>query len=226
MRDRMQQAFTCPVCGSQNAIGQQFCGTCGAALFGGTQYYEWPPMHILALDQRSKLILGFRFRGGSAIVLPAITTDGKLSMVPAGNDEAVFRKLQTRVRDFIKSEYGDCLTHTCSWLSMMVEQTPQHKEYRVFYVWNVSGSLQKVPEMDWVYESLAKLKVQHDTYWNQVEQFLSREPQKSWINNLITHLKVQHNWAEYVARRLSQPGMDYQGQWTDEVWVSGKLERL
>jgi len=25
----MQQSFPCPACGSQNAIGQQFCGTCG-----------------------------------------------------------------------------------------------------------------------------------------------------------------------------------------------------
>jgi hypothetical protein len=96
----MQQAFTCPNCGAQNLTGQQFCGSCGTGLFGGTQHYEWPPMHILALDQRSKLILGFKLRHGSTVVLPAITTDGKLLMLPSGNTK-LFRDFQRRVRDHI-----------------------------------------------------------------------------------------------------------------------------
>ena len=34
----MQESFPCPVCGLQNAIGQQFCGTCGASLIIGCPY--------------------------------------------------------------------------------------------------------------------------------------------------------------------------------------------
>lgn len=221
----MQQTFTCPKCGAQNLVGQQFCGSCGAGLFGGTQHYEWPPLHILSLDQHSKLVLGFKLRRGSTVVLPAITTDGKLSMLVAGNTTQ-FRDLQRRVRGHIKSEYADCQTHVCFFLSVLVRDNPKFNDPAALCVWNVSGSPLKLPEMDYFHDSLSRLKVFPDPYWDQLEQFFNNEPQKSWINNLITHLKRENDWANYVARTLSQLGFDYRGRWTDDVWVTGELERL
>lgn len=221
----MQQAFTCPKCGGQNSAGQQFCGSCGAGLFGGTQHSEWPPLHMLALDQHSKLILGFKLRHGSTVVLPAITTDGKLLMLPSGNTK-LFRDLQRKVCGHIKSEYADCETCVCFCLSVLVQDNPKFNTPVVLCVWNVSGSPLKLPEMDYFYDSLNRVKVFADPYWCQLEQFFGSEPQKSWINNLIMHLKKEYDWADYVARTLLQAGFDYTGRWTDEVWVTGELERL
>jgi len=221
----MQQWYQCPKCGALVAPSQNFCGACGAGLFGGTQHHEWPPLHILSLNQQSKLILGFRPKNGRIIVLPAITTDGKLSMLPAGYEEQ-FCDLQGRVRGHINSEYNDCQTHICLYLSVVVKDSPKFDAPTVLRVWNVSGSLTKVPELDYFYDSMSKVKVFLDPYWLQLEQFFGSEPQKSWINNLITHLKKECDWANYVARTLSQSGFDYTGRWTDEVWVSGVLQRL
>jgi hypothetical protein len=221
----MQQTFICPKCGGRNFADQQFCGSCGAGLFGGTKNYEWPPLHILALDQSSKLIVGFRIRSRSTVVLPAITTDGKLSMIPGG-DAKLFHDLQKRVRDHINSEYSDCQTHVCFCLNLLVQNNPKFDVPTVLCVWNASGSPLKIPEMDYFYDTLSGVKMFADNYWHQLEQFFNNEPQKSWINNLIMHLKKENDWANYVAKKLSQYGFDYTGKWTDEVWVSGELERL
>jgi len=222
----MRQSGNCPKCGRQNATGQPFCESCGAGLFGGTEHYEWPPLHILALDQQSKLILGFKLKSGSLVVLPAITTDGKLSMLAAGY-ETHFRDLQERVRNHIKMVYADCQSHVCFCLSVLVEDNPKFNGLAVFHVWNVAGNLRRSPEMDYFHDSMSRVvKVVADPYWGELEQFFSSEPQRSWINNLVTDLKRGYDWSDYVARRLSEKGFDYRGKWTDDVWVNDELERL
>jgi len=221
----VQQTFTCPKCGVQNLIGYQFCGSCGAAMFGGTQHYEWPPLHILALDQKSKFILGFKLRRGSTVISPALTADGRLSTVPVG-DVAQFRDFQKHVRNDIMRKYANCQTHFCFGLSLIVEQNPKFNDPAVLPIWNVSGSTQKFPEMDYFHDSLSRLNMFPDPYWDELEQFFKREPQKSWINNLIANLKRGHDYDDYVATALSQLGFDYSGHWTDEVVVVGELERF
>jgi hypothetical protein len=109
----------------------------------------------------------------------------------------------------------------------MVEDNPKFTGPAVFNVWDVSGSLLELPEMDHFHDSMSKVvKVVADPYWGELEQFFSSEPQRSWINNLVAHLKREYEWSDYVARRLSELGFDYRGKWTDEVWVVGELERL
>jgi len=41
----MQQKMICPRCGGQNPVGQQFCGTCGARLFGPQQTQGSQPIY-------------------------------------------------------------------------------------------------------------------------------------------------------------------------------------
>ena len=67
----VQQAVTCPSCGSPNAAGQQFCTSCGAKLsLGGPQAKQAPDAAVLTkeeatLPQRTRR---YTILGASAII--------------------------------------------------------------------------------------------------------------------------------------------------------------
>lgn len=214
----------CPYCGSPGT-GRYFCVTCGKRLFGATPADEWPPMYVLALDPQNKVPVGFTVKSSSVVVIPGIAEDGRLSLLGAG-DRHQFRELQKHISEDIDRMYSDCKTHTCVGVSVAALDRSEVKPHAWAIICEVSGSLQAVPEIHILYDSLAKLRVPHDEYWTQVENYFASEPRRSFLNTLITHLKQELKWREYVEKSLVLLGIAHLDRVTGEVWTVGKLERV
>jgi hypothetical protein len=214
----------CPYCGSPGT-GGFFCATCGRRLSGATPADEWPPMCVLALDPQNKVPVGFIVESSRLVVIPGIAEDGRLALLGTG-DKHQFRELQKHISEDINRRYSDCKTHTLVGVSVAALDRSEVKPHAWAIICELSGSLQTIPEIHILYDSLAKLRVPNDEYWNQVENFFTSEPRRSFINTLITHLKKELNWREYVERNLVALGLAHLDRVTGEVWTVEKLKRV
>jgi len=183
----------CPYCGSP-CTGSYFCAVCGKRLSGAPPQDEGPLMHILALDQCTGHVVGLASPHSPVVMLPAITTDGRLSMLDGGsmND---FNRFQHAVIRKIKKLNKDYKSFVC--VATCITSMDKMGKAGCL-VWDIVGSFSQVSEMQTVHDLLAELRVSGDEYWTKVENFFSTEPQKSFINALITHLMKEINWSWYV----------------------------
>jgi len=164
---------------------------------------ESPSMHIIALDPTTKEVVGVVARGHEdAVSVPAITTDGRISFLPAGNMED-FAKLQQAVSDRMTKQHPT-LTSATNVAVVAVNISPNLEESSTYscFIFEVLGSTEPMPELEHIYYLLTRLREVGDKHWNEVKDFLSSEPRKSWINNVIEIWKQKLNWAEYVNRAL------------------------
>ncbi len=160
---------------------------------------ESPSMHILALNPHTKLPFGLTAEGTSTVMLPAITTDGRLSFLLAG-DEDDFYRIQQDVYDRIQKLPKECVAYICV---AVVLRDPDDKEL-IYLIYEVKGFTEPMLELGHLYYSLANLRVSGDEYWTGVEKFFSSDPARSWINSLIESIKQELNWTEYVDQALAR----------------------
>lgn len=222
----MQQTYQCPNCGSQNAIGERFCRacgkrlipncpycgsqttgqffcpTCGARLFGATPPDQAPSLHILPLDQQTKHLFTFGpgLDGSPGIFIPAITTGGRLSILPAAENTRQFRDLEKDISRRVRQLGSGYQSYLCVGLSLAFS-SPQ----RVLFIYEVVGSTDPIPELQRLHDLLAGLGggVSGDEYWRQVESYFATEPQRSWMNHMITRLQGEINWTQLVDRAMA-----------------------
>lgn len=223
----MQQSFSCPACGSQNAIDQQFCGACGTRLvancpwcgleqapgqrlckgcgvmLGATPQDREPSMHILPLDQYTKSLLGFTSRGQPGIFTPTVTEDGRVALLLAGENIKSFGQLQKDIDHRIEGLGRGYESYVCVGVPLM----PVEDRRRAFLVYEVVGGTQPIGELQHLHDMLASLKVGGYEYWNEVQSYFASEPRRFWINTMIRHLRQELNWAEYVDRAIAMHGM-------------------
>ncbi len=161
-----------------------------------------PSMHILALDPTTKEVFGFIPRGEDTVSVPAITTDGRISFLPAGDMED-FTKLQQAVSDRMTKQHPT-LTSAANVTVVAVNISPSLEESSTYscFIFEVLGSTEPMPELEQIYYLLTGLREVGDKNWNKVKRFLSSEPRKSWINGVIEIWKQKLNWADYVDRAL------------------------
>lgn len=164
---------------------------------------ESPSMHIIALDPTTREVIGVVARGQEDVVsVPAITTDGRISFLPAGNVDK-FNQLQKTVSDRMKMQHPT-LTNVANIAVVAVNIIPSPKESPDVscFIFEVLGSPEPMPELEQIYHSLTGLREVGDKHWNEVSDYLSSEPRKSWLNDAIKIWKQKINWSEYVDRAL------------------------
>lgn len=159
---------------------------------------ESPSMHILPLNPHTNLPLGVCVRDTSSIALPAITTDGRLSLLPAGNEDD-FRKFEKDVLVRVQKLPKECVAYMC--VAVVIKDPDRINPYLVY---EVRGFTAPIPELEHAYHLLANLRKTGDTYWTDVEKFLSSEPARSWINAIIEFAKQDMNWMQYVEQALAR----------------------
>lgn len=161
-----------------------------------------PSMHMLALDPLTKELFGFIPEGEDPVSVPAITTDGRISFLPAGNIED-FYKLRQAVADRMTKQHPDApsaahVAVVAVNIGTDIDQPITHS----FFIFEVLSSSEPMPELEQIYYLLTGLRQVGDKHWAEVEKFFSSEPRKSWINSAIEIWKKKLNWAEYVDRAL------------------------
>jgi len=219
-RCKMADDIKCPICGSATILRTAKNGpNIGRFFHVCTKYPEckgkvqitktaWiqkvledgstHSMHLLALNQNTKLILGVTPTKDS-YYLPAITTDGRISFIPAGS-EAQYNKFLLEVQKRILER--DPEGKLRSWVCAAVMITETIRPERHYLIFEVFGSQQPVPEVEHMYDCLASLKVVGDEHWINVAKMFSSDPAKSWVNKLIEGLKKDINWSEYIDKAL------------------------
>ena len=162
-----------------------------------------PSMHIIALDPVTKEVVGVTTKGqDDTVSIPAITSDGRISFLPAG-DMDQFNKLQQAVSDRMAQQHPT-LTSAANVAVVAVNINPDLKESPTYscFIFDVLGSQEPMPELEQIYHLLIGLRKVGDKHWNEVSDYLSSEPRKSWINNVIEIWKQTIGWKEYVDRAL------------------------
>ena len=156
-------------------------------------------MHLLALNQQTKVVLSVTPKDSHLISLPAITTDGRISFIPAGSD-AQYNKflLEVKKRILERDPEGELK----SWVCAAVGITETIRPERHYLIFEVFGSQQHVPEIEHMYDCLASLRTVGDEHWINVAKMFSSDPAKSWVNKLIEGLKKDVNWSEYIDKAL------------------------
>lgn len=158
---------------------------------------EGHSMHVLPLNPQTNLPLGVFVRDTSTVVLPAVTTDGRISFLPAGSVED-FRKIEKGILDRIEKRYPkECCPGVCTYVCVGLVSTNDDR-VRAAFIFEVRGFTEPIPELGDLYYSLANVRQVGDEYWTGLEKSLANEPAKSWINALIASLKQELNWTEYV----------------------------
>ena len=161
-----------------------------------------PSMHILALDPITKEVFGFTPRGEDIASIPAITTDGRISFLPAGDIEN-FYKLQQEVSDRMTKQHPDApnAAHVAV-VAVNISPSLEESSTHSCFIFEVLGLEEPMPELEHIYNLLIGLREVGNKPWNEVENFLSSEPRKSWINAVIEIWKQKLNWEEYVEQAL------------------------
>lgn len=162
---------------------------------------EGRSMHILPLNPQTNLPFGVYVKDMSTVVLPAITTDGRISFLPVGSEEE-FHRIQKGILNRIeerypKERYPEVCTYVCVGV---VLANPERMDDRAAFIFEVWGFTEPMPELEHLHYSLANVRQVGDEYWTGLEKFLANEPAKSWIDALIDFLKQKLNWVEYVDR--------------------------
>jgi hypothetical protein len=164
---------------------------------------EDPSMHILALDLLTKEVFGITPGGEDTVSIPAITTDGRISFLPAGSLEE-FHKLQQAISDRMTQQHPEARNAACiavvavNYVIANLKKSPYS-----YFIFAVLGSTKPMPELEQIYQLLTGLRKVGDKHWIEVEKFLGSEPRKSWINDVIEIWKQKLNWADYVERALA-----------------------
>jgi hypothetical protein len=163
---------------------------------------EGPSMHILTLDPLTKEVFGVTTAQGDTVSIPAITTDGRISFLPAGSPEE-FYKLQQAMNKRM-AEQHPTLTDAANVAVVGVNIiTKPEKAPHTYFIFEVLGSPEPMPELEQIYQLLTGLRTVGDKQWKEVEEFFSSEPRKSWINDVIEIWKQKLNWADYVERAMA-----------------------
>lgn len=163
---------------------------------------DYPSMHILCLDPLTKEVFGVAPRGEDNVSIPAITTDGRISFLPAGSIEDLY-KLQQAVSDRMTKQHPT-LTGAANVAVVAVNISPGLEESLTSscFIFEVVGSTEPMPELEQIYQLLIGLRKVGDKHWIEVEKFFSTEPRKSWINGVVEIWKQKSNWGEYVDQAL------------------------
>ena len=162
-----------------------------------------PSMHIIALDPVTKEVVGVIAKGeGNIVSIPAITSDGCISFLPAGDTEQ-FTELQQAVSDR-RIQQHPTLTSAVNVAVVAVHMSPGLEESYTnsCFIFEVVGSPEPMPELEQIYHLLTGLREVGDKNWNEVSDYLSSEPRKSWINDVIKTWKQSLHWTEYVDQAL------------------------
>jgi hypothetical protein len=160
-------------------------------------------MHILAielepLDEPVELI-GLVPEGyHNTFVIPAVTTDGRISFLPAGED---FPALQRAVSERMKKQAPKFTGAGQVVVVATVAGLETNPENPVF-VFEVLTSPSPLPELVAIYGLLKGLRQVGDERWSKAQDYLGTDPRKSWINGVIDIWSQRLNWAEYVNRSL------------------------
>jgi hypothetical protein len=222
----MQQTFQCYRCSAQNYVGQPACQSCGyqfyyncprcnvvvdpqfinclncGTLLPWAQSQSEPSLHMLTLDSQNKEPVGFNVSNSALILLPAITTNGRLSTLSVQNQND-FVKLRKDIKTKINQEWKTSRTHVCAAVNYIHPKIPNAK----VLIYQVTGSPEFIPEIENMYHSLTGLtrkgNSKGDEYWTRVEEHYGSEPMRSWINELIFTLRRTLNWKETVDQTLA-----------------------
>jgi len=163
---------------------------------------EGPSMHILVLDPLTKEVFGITTAEGDTVSIPAITTDGRISFLPAGSLEE-FNKLQQAMSERMAEQHPEALSASCiAVVGVNIIANPEKTPYS-FFIFEVLSSTKPMPELEQIYQLLTGLSKVGDKHWNEVEEFFGSEPRKSWTNDVIAIWKRQLNWTDYVDRALA-----------------------
>jgi hypothetical protein len=163
---------------------------------------EGPSMHILALNPLTKEVFGVAPKGEDNVSIPAITTNGRISFLPAGS-LGEFYKLQQAVSKRM-AEQHPTLTGAANVAVVGVNIiTKPEKTPHSYFIFEVLGSTKPMPELEQIYQLLTGLRKVGDKHWIEVEEFFGSEPRKSWVNDVLEIWKRKLNWADYVDRALA-----------------------
>lgn len=160
-------------------------------------------MHILALDPHSgagPYAVTDRAEG-TIRMLPAITTNGRISLLSAGGVED-YNKLLAAVRDRVLQRPKDSASYVC--VAVSVSRLDSLGESLL--VFEVLSSPNPSPELEQIYLLLTNLRVKGDDNWTKTEKYLQSEPVRSWINRCIDIWKQGLNWTQLVESALESHG--------------------
>jgi len=203
----MQKVFQCNYCGALINSGVRFCGNCGKQFNWGTypasqqpvsNYQDGPSMHISPLNHQTREPI--LYHADNKLTLPAITTNGRLSWLPAPNNLAT--AVEAKILDrYPPQHYSGVQSYL---ICAVVFLGPDIKH--ITFIYEVWGFWEHMQELDSIYNLLFSLgnATVGDTYRNQCTQYLSNDPFKTWINTLIHFLKEQIHWTEYVDKTLEK----------------------
>lgn len=158
---------------------------------------EWPSMHILALDPHTGAgPYAVHEENSSTSVLPAVTTNGRISFLYAGSTEYYERILQD-VHNRVLNLPKDSASYICLGVSV-TGKSPSES----LLIYEVLGSPTPVPELGQIYLLLTNLRTVGDDNWIKTEKYLQSEPVRSWINGVIEIWKRGLNWTQLVQSAL------------------------
>lgn len=135
-----QFQYSCPTCGAIADTQFMNCTKCGAMFPWPTTQLQEPSLHLLSLDPRDKRLVGWNLGGHSSILIPAITTNGRISTLCVANQEDLLR-LQNDILLKIHNEWGNCKTHICAGVNFV---HPRNQRSSVL-IYQVSGSYNAIP---------------------------------------------------------------------------------
>lgn len=165
---------------------------------------SWP-MHLLALEPRSgvgphAVRTEKQITESTELLLPAVTTNGRISFFSAGKLED-YDRIVAEVRNRISHLSKDSACYVCGALSIMDPRVSGR--YFIFEVGSFSAPL---PELEEIFLLLTNLGRKGDENWTRAENYLTSEPARSWINRFIEGFKKQINWDRLVENTLESQG--------------------
>jgi len=160
-------------------------------------------LHILSLDMQNKRLLGLADSGSSETSLVAVTSDGRITMLPI-KDRADFYKLQKDVENSLKKK-GNFDT-ICAAVVVALREIPTQQ----ILIYKVTGGINYIPYVGKIWEiydglfhwTIDRISNRIDNCL-KVEETFSAEPMRSMINALIGDLRRNLKWDEVVERALN-----------------------
>lgn len=161
-----------------------------------------PPMHLLALDPRSgagpyAVRTTEEITESTILYLPAVTTNGRISFLPAGGVED-YNKLLADVRDRVLQRPKDSAYYVC--VAVSISRLDSLGESLL--VFEILSSPNFSPGLEQIYLLLTNLRTKGDDNWVKTEKYLQSEPVRSGINRCIDIWKQGLNWTQLVESAL------------------------
>lgn len=167
-----------------------------------------PSMHILALQATPEInILGLATDTSRLIFIPAVTTDGRISLLSGGVQDD-FYKLQQAVASKIAQRMEELHWSTITLDNVAVVAVNmfrgQYPPTTTYFIFQALVLEKPMPELSVIYHLINDSRVGNDDVQSKAQLSLNTEPTKQWINNAIGDWKLKLNWTQYVENEYSR----------------------